>query len=103
MAAVGPADALEDTEDVVPELFVELGCLEIVGVEQHLRAATRAGFVLSGKQQVLTKPLATHVFSHPEVADLQIASPGATSKPGDDLPRVVALEDRQRAPIVDAR
>src|SRR4051794_18360717 len=102
VAIVAPADALEYAEDAIPKLFVELRGLEIVGIEQHLGTAARAGFALSRQQQPPAQTLAAPIFTNPQVPNLQIAAPHAPVDPRDYLPAIVAHEDRQWIPIRNA-
>src|SRR2546426_12234483 len=92
---------VKHSKDLIAQLLIERRGLETMGIEQHVMAPTRSGFLFRCLHQVCTIPLPSEGCMHPQRAAITAPAPGPSreTSPYDVLR--IPDEQREQLPVGD--
>src|SRR3954468_16184512 len=91
-----------DADQVKAEPVIEIGRLEIVGLQQDLAATPCPSLLLDGLHQPLSMPLPSHLGRDEEVAQVARAAPGPAISTADHTAVGAAQKQPEQLAVGDA-
>ena len=90
----------EHRKYLIPVLLIEVWCLKIVGVENHVLTPTDSRFLLCCLEELGSHPVSPQALMDPESTNITTATPGPSLDPGTNGLLGIADKDRELLSIV---